>query len=107
MKPMKYAVVKIGGSQYKVSEGDKLEVNRLAEKEGQTLKFEEVLLAKDGEKLLIGEPLVKGASVSAKIEKNFLGEKVHVFKFKAKTGYRRKTGFRPQLTRLQIEKIAL
>jgi len=104
---MKYAVVKISGSQYKVSEGDKIEVNRLAGEEGKPLKLEEVLLVKNGEKLIIGEPLVKGASVTAKIEKNYQGEKVHIFKFKAKTGYRRKTGFRPQLTQLQIEKITL
>ena len=104
---MKYAVVKIQGAQYKVSEGDEIEVNKLSQDEGKEVKFDEVLLAgKDG-KVEIGRPIVKEASVSAKIIKQFLGEKLHVFKFKAKTGYRRKMGFRPQKNLLKIEKINL
>ncbi|HUV71907.1 MAG TPA: 50S ribosomal protein L21 [Clostridia bacterium] len=102
---MKYAVIKIGAHQYKVAEGEEIEVNKLPQKEGEKLDFEEVLLAKENSQLKIGKPKVRGAKVSAKILSQFLGKKLHVFKFKAKTGYRRKLGFRPQKTRLKIEKI--
>lgn len=102
---MKYAVVKINGSQFKVSEGIQLEVTKLSEKEGETVNFNEILFLSDGKTLTVGKPLVSGASVKAKILNNFQGEKIHIHKFKAKTGYRRKMGFRPQKTLIQIEKI--
>ncbi|MGI5826494.1 MAG: 50S ribosomal protein L21 [Patescibacteria group bacterium] len=104
---MKYAVVKIQGAQYKVSEGDEIEVNKLSEDEGKEVKFDEVLLAGEDSKVKVGTPTLKDAFVSAKIVKQFLGEKLHVFKYKAKVGYRRKIGFRPQKTLLKIEKITL
>jgi len=102
---MKYAVIKHGGTQYLVSEGDQLVVNRLAEKEGEKIKINEVLLLVNEDKVTLGKPLVKEASVNAKIMKHFKGEKVRVAKFKAKTGYRRVTGFRSQLTLIEVEKI--
>ena len=102
---MKYAVVKIQGSQFKVSEGDQIETSRLPQKEGEKANFEEVLLMAEDGKVKIGKPTLKGSFVSAKVIKQFLGKKLDVFKFKAKTGYRRKMGFRPQRTLLQIEKI--
>lgn len=103
---MKYAVAKIAGMQYLVSEGDQIVVNRLKEKEGQVMDFSEVLLLVDEKKVTIGQPLVKDGKVSAKVVSHFQGEKVRIAKFKAKTGYRRVTGFRPQLTSLKIEKIS-
>lgn len=102
---MKYAVVKIAGTQYKVSEGEEIEVSRLSEKEGESIDLDQVLLVKQDAQLKLGQPTLKGAKVKAKVKKQFLGDKLHVFKFKAKTGYRRKMGFRPQKTRLVIEKI--
>lgn len=102
---MKYAVVRIGGSQYFVSEGDELVVDKLPSKEGERIELTEILLLVDEKKVLIGEPVVEKSKISAKILKQFKGEKIRVSKFKAKTGYRRVTGFRPQLTLLKIEKI--
>ena len=100
---MKYAVVRIGGKQYKAIEGKEILVDKLADPK----KFEvEVLLLVDGEKVQVGKPTVKGAKVKTKviteIEK---GEKIEIYKFKAKSRYKRHTGFRPQYTRLLIEKI--
>lgn len=102
---MKYAVVKIQGSLSKVSEGDQVEVSRLSCKEGETIELEEVLLVADEGKVTVGRPTVKGAKVNARVERLFQGKKMDIFKFKAKTGYRRHIGFRPQRTLLKIEKI--
>lgn len=102
---MKYAVVKISGLQYKIKEGDKVEIGRLKKKEGEQAELEEVLLIVDGDKIKIGEPVLKGAMVKARIEKHFLGEKLDIYKFKAKTGYRRKIGFRPQKSIISIAQI--
>lgn len=104
---MKYAVVEVNGSQFKVQEKDKVEVNKISQKEGETITLDKVLLLMDGSKLKVGKPLLKEVKVEAKILKNFLGEKLAIFKFKAKTGYRRKMGFRPQKTLLSIEKISV
>lgn len=102
---MRYAIVKIGGSQYRVEEGSKITVEHLPQKEGETVKIEEVLLLVDKDKVNLGKPYVKGASVSVKVLKQEKGEKIDVRKFKAKTGYRRKCGFRPVITQLSVEKI--
>lgn len=103
---MRYAVAKIGGKQYRIKEGDKIEVDRLVGKEGDTLEFKDVYLVVDDDKIEIGKPLVKGFKVLGKVVKHFLDEKVVILKFKAKTGYRRKGGFRAQKTFLEIEKIS-
>jgi large subunit ribosomal protein L21 len=103
---MKYAVVKIQGMQFKVSEGDRIEVARLPQKEGEKVEFPEVLLAVGDSQVKIGQPVVKESRVAAKVVKQYLGPKLDIFKFKAKTGYRRKMGFRPQKTLIQVEKIA-
>lgn len=102
---MKYAVIKAGGAQHKVSEGDEIAVNKISQKEGDEVEFREVFLVVEDGKVKLGTPTVKGAKVTAKILKQFLGEKLHIFKFKAKTGYRRKTGFRSHQTLLKVEKI--
>ncbi len=102
---MKYAVVSFNGFQYKVQEKDKIETSRVAKKEGEIIDMAEVLLYTDGSKLKVGKPFLKEIKVKAKLIKNFLGEKLDVFKFRAKTGYRRKIGFRPQRTLLEIESI--
>lgn len=100
---MKYAVIRIKGQQYKVSEGDEILVGKLADKK---LKAEVLLLADNG-KVKVGKPTVKGAKVKIKIVKQEeKGEKLYVQKFKAKSRYRRKMGFRPLYTRLLIEKIS-
>jgi len=100
---MKYAVIRIKGQQYKVSEGDEILVGKLVDKKPKA----EVLLLADNGKVKVGKPTVKGAKVKIKIVKQEeKGEKLYVQKFKAKSRYRRKMGFRPLYTRLLIERIS-
>ncbi len=102
---MKYAVIKTGGKQYKVSEGDIIEVERLPHLAEETITFPEVLLfASDGVSL-IGQPLLDGVTVSGKVLANMRGEKIRVAKFKAKARYRRVTGHRQELTQVRIDAI--
>lgn len=88
-----------------MAEGDELTVNKLPVEEGKTQEFSEVLLISENGKVKVGKPFVKGALVKAKITKQLLGKKLDIFKFKAKTGYRKKQGFRPRLTNLEIVEI--
>ncbi len=101
-----YAVVKIGGHQYKVSENDTVFVNRI-NTDDDKITLDEVLLLKDDKgKVKIGKPTVKGSKVEAKIVDNLKADKVIVFKKKRRKGYRVKNGHRQHITRLQIEKIS-
>lgn len=101
-----YAVIKSGGKQYKVSEGDVIEMQSLKSRDSKVV-FEEVLLLSGDKDFKVGKPNVSGAKVSGKILENKKGEKVRVAKFKSKVRYRKVTGFRPQLSLVQIEKISL
>lgn len=105
ISPMKYAVVKIGGSQYKVSEGEELVVDRLPQKENESLEFSGVLLLVDDGQVKIGQPIVSGVSVSTKVISHLRGEKIRVARFKAKSRYRKVKGFRAALTKIKVEKI--
>ena len=99
----RYAVIKIKGVQYKISEKDEILVNFLGDEKPDP----KVLLVVDDGKVLIGKPEVKGAKVDLKILENKLkGKKITVSKYKAKSRYRRKIGFRPLYTRLLVEKIS-
>jgi large subunit ribosomal protein L21 len=100
---MKYAVVRIGGKQYKAEEGKEILVDKLADPK----KFEiETLLMVDGEKVETGKPVLKDAKVKIKVVADLeKGEKIEIYKFKAKSRYKRHTGFRPQYSRLLVEKI--
>ncbi len=101
-----YAIVKIGGHQYKVAEQQNIFVNRLSA-EGEKITLDEVLLVKDAKgKVKIGKPVVKGAKVEAKIVDNPKADKVIVFKKKRRKGYKVKRGHRQPVTQLQIEKIS-
>ena len=100
-----YAIIKTGGKQYKVAEGDEVIVEKLEVAEGDSVTFEEVLTIVDGENVKIGQPLVKGAKVSGKVVKNGKGPKIRIFKFKHKTNYRRRQGHRQPFTKVKIEKI--
>lgn len=102
---VQYAIVKIGGQQYKVKEGMQLTVSRLSEKEGNLIAIPSVLLLKEEEKVFIGSPFLAKAEIKARIVKHFRGEKLEVQKFKAKVRFRKHTGFRPELTEIKIEKI--
>jgi large subunit ribosomal protein L21 len=96
-----YAVIKTGGKQYRVSEGQKLRVEKLPGSAGDKITFGEVLLV-SGDSPKIGQPLVKGASVAAEITAQARGEKLIVFKFKRRKNFRRKNGHRQLYTELKI-----
>jgi large subunit ribosomal protein L21 len=101
---MSYAVIKTGGKQYRVEEGQTLLVERLPDEPGATVELTPLLLAGDGEPVLDAKKLAK-APVKAEIVGHERGVKLRVFKFKPKRGYRRRTGHRQELTRLRITKI--
>ena len=99
----KYAVVRITGKQYKVVEGKEILVDKLVDPK----KFEtEVLLLVEDDKVKVGKPVLKDVKISLKVVTDLeKGEKIEIYKFKAKSRYKRHTGFRPQYTRLLVEKI--
>jgi len=100
-----YAVIKTGGKQYKVQEGDVLFVEKLEAEIDSNVELTEVLAVnKDGE-LVVGSPVVEGAKVVAKVLKQGKARKVIVFKYKPKKDSRKKNGHRQPYTKLQIEKI--
>jgi len=96
-----YAVIKTGGKQYKVAQGDKLRVEKLTANVGDTVTFNEVLLV-GGEAIKIGAPLVAGAKVEAKVVAQDREKKIIVFKFRRRKNYRRKNGHRQPFTALEI-----
>jgi len=96
------AVIKTGGKQYIVKAGDKLKIEKLNKKEGEQIAFSEVLLLEKDEKIQIGAPIISGAKVEAKILKHGKGDKIIVFKYKAKKRYSRKIGHRQPYTEIEI-----
>jgi large subunit ribosomal protein L21 len=100
-----FAVIKSGGRQYKVSVGQKLEVNRLPVEDGTQIRFDEVLLISDADNQRIGTPFVDKAEVLATVEKQTRGEKLIIFKYKSKKRYRHRRGHRQELTVLSIDDI--
>jgi large subunit ribosomal protein L21 len=100
-----FAIVEISGKQYKVAKGDVVSVDRLPGKEGETVTFTTVLLTNTDGKTSVGKPAVAGAKVTAKIVKQFKGDKIDVRRYKSKVRYRKQTGFRAQLTELEITSI--
>ncbi len=100
-----YAIVKLAGKQFKVSEGEQFITNRLDHEVDQEFETDQVLLVSDGDETQVGQPLVKGAKVKFKIIDNFRSKKIRVGKFKAKTRYRRVKGHRQPLTKLEVMKI--
>ena len=102
---MDYAVFKTGGKQYRVKPGDTLDVELLTNEVDSTAEFSEVLaVSKDGE-LTVGAPIVEGARVIAQVQSHYKDRKLMVYKYKAKTRYRRKRGHRQAYTRLVIQDI--
>jgi large subunit ribosomal protein L21 len=102
---MKYAVLQTGGKQYKVSEGSVFEVDKLKVEAGDNYTFDKVLLYSVDGDVQIGQPHLTNVAVTAKVLEQTQGEKLRIAKFKAKAKYRRVTGFRAQLTKVQVEKI--
>ena len=102
---MKFAIVKTGGKQYKVAEGDILSVEKLDSVKDSEVSFDEVLLVVDGEDVKVGQPKVGGAKVIAKVLEEGKGDKKMVFRYKSKTRQYKKKGHRQPFTKIQITKI--
>ena len=98
---MSYAVIRTGGKQYRVQEGQTLLVERLSDDVGATVELQPLLVAGDGDPVFDSDGLAK-AKVSAEVVGHERGPKLRVFKFKPKRGYRRRTGHRQELTRIRI-----
>lgn len=96
-----FAIIETGGKQYKVTKGETLDIEKLEEKEGSAIKFDKVLLVDEK----VGTPIVSGASVTGKIIEHKRGEKIVVFKMKAKKRYARTQGHRQELTTVEITDI--
>ena len=101
-----YAIVDIAGQQFKVEKDQKLYVHRLEGEEGKKVSFDKVLLIDTGTKVSVGDPVVKGAAVDAKILSHVKGDKVLVFKKKRRKGYQKLNGHRQYMTQIQIETIS-
>jgi len=104
---MKYAIVEDGGKQYKAILGETIEVDKYPLEVGEEIDLEHVLLISDGEQILVGAPLVKGAKVQATVVAQVKGPKITVFRYKAKERIRTKTGHRQKYTRVRIDAITV
>jgi len=102
-----YAIVNIAGKQYKVTEGDKLQVARLSSEVGDKVNFDNVLLTDDGKDIKIGKPAVKGAVVSAEILEHGRLKKILVYKKKRRKGYQRKNGHRQDFSSIMVNSIKI
>ncbi|GAB4425088.1 MAG: hypothetical protein OHK0039_42610 [Bacteroidia bacterium] len=100
-----FVVVNIQGSQFKVEQGQRIYVNRLAQDAGETVEFSEVMLVDNDGAVLVGKPFVEGATVTAKVLDHVKADKIIVFKKKRRKGYQVKNGHRQQLSQIEIEAI--
>ena len=101
-----YAVVQLGSSQYKVAEGDTIEVDLQEAEKGKSFTFDKVLLLSDGKDVKIGQPYLKDVKITAKVTGNVLGPKLMSFKFRKRKESAWRKGHRAQLTSLNITKIS-
>ncbi len=97
-----YAVITTGGKQYRVQQGETIQVEKLGVEPGATVTFDQVLLVANGETVQVGTPVVSGAKVTAEVVKNGRGEKLLIYKYRRRKGYRRKTGHRQPFTAVKI-----
>ncbi len=97
-----YAVIKTGGKQYRVEEGDTLRVEKIEAGTGESLEFDQVLLVADGDNIRIGQPLVEGAKVRAEVVDQLRGDKVRIIKFRRRKNSRRQQGHRQWYTSVRI-----
>ena len=100
-----YAIIKTGGKQYKVAEGDVIMVEKLAAGEGEAVVFDQVLTVVNDADVKIGTPVVEGAKVTGKVEAQGKDKKILVFKYKAKSNYRKRQGHRQPFTQVEITSI--
>ncbi len=101
-----YAVIATGGKQYRVQPGEIIRVEKLEAAAKASVTFDQVLLVADGENVQIGAPTVAGAKVTAEVVQNGRGEKLIIYKYRRRKGYRRKTGHRQPFTAVKITAIA-
>lgn len=101
-----YAVIKTGGKQYKVTQGDVLQIERINAAEGETVSFDQVLMIADGGDVQIGAPLIEGTSVTASVRKHGRGKKIEIVKFRRRKHYRKQMGHRQDFTEIEITAIA-
>jgi large subunit ribosomal protein L21 len=106
-KTMAYAIIRTGGRQFRVSEGDTIDVDLLDVEPGKTATFGDVLLFADGKDVTQGNPVIPGAKVTAEVLEQRKDKKVIAFKYKRRKGYHRTVGHRRKLTRVQIKKLNL
>jgi large subunit ribosomal protein L21 len=104
---MAYAIIKTGGRQFRVAEGDTIDVDVLEVDPGKTATFGDVLMFADGDNVTHGEPLISGAKVTAEVLEQRKDKKVIAFKYKRRKGYHRTVGHRRKLTRVKIKSISL
>jgi len=100
-----YAVVKTGGKQYRVQSGEELNIERLAVEVGSEVVFDEVLLVGGDDEVVVGQPLVEGAKVTAKVVRQDRARKIIIFKHRRRGGFRKKRGHRQSYTRVRITDI--
>jgi large subunit ribosomal protein L21 len=100
-----YAVIRTGGKQYRVTVGEQVEVEKLEGEIGDTVTLNDVLLVTNGDTVHIGQPVVSGATVTARITGQYRGNKIMVFRYRPKKRIRVRKGHRQYLTRLQIQTI--
>ena len=101
-----YAVIETGGKQYRVQEGDVITIEKLNVSAGDDITFDRVLLLNDGQTVQVGAPIVEAAKVFGSVVENGKGEKVIIFKYKAKKDYRKKQGHRQPYTMVKIESLS-
>ena len=101
-----FAVVKTGGKQYKVSEGDIIQVEKLDHEAGETVTLDQVLMVGEGEVVTTGTPFLEGTTVVCEVADQFRGPKIIIFKKKRRKKYRRKNGHRQSYTKLKVTQIS-
>ena len=107
LRLMAYAIIKTGGRQFRVAEGDTIDVDLLDVDPGKTATFGEVLMFADGKEVTHGSPLISGAKVTAEVLEQRKDKKVIAFKYKRRKGYHRTVGHRRKLTRVKIKTISV
>jgi large subunit ribosomal protein L21 len=101
-----YAVIKTGGKQYRVNQGDKLKIEKITGDVGANVVLDQILTVVDGDNVTIGSPIVRGASVTATLVSHGRHDKVQIFKMRRRKHYRKSQGHRQSFTEIQIDKIS-